>query len=117
MKYNFEISSDAIENIPIINIQGDLTFDADSGVKRVYSELIEKFPMNKIIINFERTKYINSSGIATLINIIQNTNDRNGKIAFVGMSNHFQKVMDIVGITDFVHIYDTNNEAAENLMG
>ncbi len=113
MKYTHKISSDEIDNIPAIVIEGDMTSDADADVKRIYSELMDKFEMDKIIINFDKTKYINSSGIATLINIIQNVNEKNGKIAFVGMSEHFQKVMDIVGITDFVQIFDTNNEAIQ----
>ncbi|PKL39110.1 MAG: anti-sigma factor antagonist [Spirochaetae bacterium HGW-Spirochaetae-1] len=113
MKYTHRISSDQIENIPIIVIEGDMTSDADADVKKVYSELMDQHNIDKIIVNFEKTKYINSSGIATLINIIQNINDKNGKIAFVGMSDHFKKVMDIVGITDFVQIFETNNKAAD----
>ena len=111
MKYTHKISSDELKSIPIINIEGDMTSDADADVKKIYSELTDGHEMDKIIVNFEKTKYINSSGIATLINIIQNINEKNGKIAFVGMSDHFQKVMDIVGITDFVQIYDTNEGA------
>jgi len=111
MKYSHKISSGDIKKVPIIIIEGDMTSDADSDVKGVYSSLIKKYPMDRIIVNFEKTKYINSSGIATLINIIQNTNERNGKVAFVGMSDHFQKVMDIVGITDFVQIFDSNDKA------
>ena len=117
MKYTHKISSDVIDNIPAIVIEGDMTSDADADVKRIYSELMDKFEMDKIIINFEKTKYINSSGIATLINIIQNVNEKNGKIAFVGMSEHFQKVMDIVGITDFVQIFDTNSDAIQAITG
>ncbi len=113
MKYTHKISSDEVDSIPVILIEGDMTSDADTDVKRVYSQLLDKYEMDKIIINFEKTKYINSSGIATLINIIQNINEKNGKIAFVGMSEHFQKVMDIVGITDFVQILDTNPEAVK----
>ena len=113
MKYQYTISSDEFENIPVIIVEGDLTSDADGDVKSTYSELKNKFQMNEIIINFEKTKYINSSGIATLINIIQDINERNGKIAFVGMSDHLKKVMDIVGISDFVIITNTNDEASK----
>ncbi|HOO71962.1 MAG TPA: STAS domain-containing protein [Spirochaetota bacterium] len=112
MKYQFKISSEEIESIPVINIEGDLTSDADGDVKIIYSRLKESYNMEKIIINFEKTKYINSSGIATLINIIQDANERKGKISFVGMSEHLHKVMDIVGISDFVQVHKTNQDAA-----
>ena len=115
MKYQHKISSSEFQNIPVIEIEGDLTSDADSDVKKIYSEIKSKYSDNKILINFEQTKYINSSGIATLINIIQETNEKNGKIAFVGMSDHLQKVMDIVGISDFVEIYGKNEEAIKSI--
>lgn len=115
MKYQFTITNDIIESIPIIFIEGDLTSEADSEVKKVYNDFKEKGHTKKIIINFDKTKYINSSGIATLINIIQDVNESKGVVAFVGLSDHLQKVMDIVGISDFVQIYKTNNEALESL--
>jgi anti-anti-sigma regulatory factor len=37
--------------------------------------------------------------------------DISGKVLFVGLTNHFKKVMDIVGISDFVDIFNTNDEA------
>ena len=115
MKYQYKIFSDKIEDIPIIIIEGDLTSDADADVKNIYANLKEQYTMEKLIINFEKTKYINSSGIATLINIIQDSNERKGTISFVGMSDHLRKVMDIVGISDFVRICTSNKDAATAL--
>jgi anti-sigma B factor antagonist len=111
MKYQHKITSDMISSIPVIIIEGDLTSDADSDAKGVYSDVKEKYSSQKIIVNFENTKYINSSGIATLIHIIQDVNEKGGTIAFVGMSDHLKKVMNIVGISDFVQIYNSNNDA------
>lgn len=115
MKYQHNIFTEHTNDIPIIIVEGDLTSEADSDAKKVYNDIKDKFNPNKIIINFEKTKYINSSGIATLINIIQDINEKNGSIAFVGMSSHLQKVMDIVGISDFVKIFNNNKEALERL--
>jgi anti-anti-sigma factor len=116
MKYQHKITSEIISGLPVISIEGDMTSDADSDIKKLYSEIKEKFPENKtIIINFEKTKYINSSGIATLINIIQDINEKKGMITFVGMSDHLKKVMDIVGITDFVKLFDNKDQAVNSL--
>ena len=111
MKYQHKITSEMISDVPVIYIEGDLTSDADMDAKEVYNQIRDKQLVRKIIINFESTKYINSSGIATLIHIIQDVNEKGGTIAFVGMSDHLKKVMTIVGIADFVKIFDSNNEA------
>ena len=115
MKYQHNITSEIINNIPVIYIEGDLTSDADGDAKNVYSEVKEKYSPHKVIINFENTKYINSSGIATLIHIIQDVNERGGVIAFVGLTEHLKKVMNIVGISDFVQMYNSNNDAVKTV--
>ncbi len=107
----YAISSGFYEGIPVIYIEGDMTSESDAEVKKVFHALTASMTMEKLIINFEKTKYINSSGIATLISIIQSVNEVHGGIAFVALSDHFRKVMDIVGITDFVRIFATNREA------
>ena len=74
-------------------------------------QFAKKYSTEKIIINFDKTKFINSSGIAILISIIHDMNEKNGIVVFTGMSDHFKKVMNIVGITDFIEIVNTNNDA------
>jgi anti-sigma B factor antagonist len=115
MERTYDITSDFIENTPVLTISGDLTQDADSDVYKTYNELKSKHNMKNMIINFEKIKYINSAGIATLINIIQDMDKTGGKAVLVGLTNHFQKVIDIVGISDFVDIYNTNAEAISEM--
>jgi anti-sigma B factor antagonist len=107
----YKISSMEIEGIPVIIIEGDMTSDVDDKVMSLYSDIKNKGKAERLIFNFQQTSYINSAGIATLINIIQDMSERGGKVSFVGLSNHFLKVMDIVGISDFVDIFETNEAA------
>jgi len=113
MKYSHKVTSDSFEGIPVLYIEGDMTSESDREVRQVFAKISESKPIEKLIINFEKTQYINSSGIATLINIIQSVNEVHGEIAFVALSDHFQKVMDIVGITDFVRIFANNQDACQ----
>ena len=105
------ISHEVINKVPLVYIEGDMTSEADDAVMSLYNKLKTEFSPARLVFNFTKTSYINSAGIATLINIIQDMNDNGGKVSFVGLSNHFLKVMDIVGISDFVDIYETNQDA------
>lgn len=106
-----KIAHEMINDVPVIFIEGDMTSEADETVMTIYDEIKKVSPFARIIFNFEKTNYINSAGIATLINVIQDMAETGGKVSFVGLSNHFLKVMDIVGISDFVEIYETNDKA------
>ena len=110
-----KVTFEYTEGIPILIIEGDMTSEADAEVMRVFGKLRDKYHPKYLIINFEKTNYINSAGIATLINIIQNINEVGGKESFVGLTGHFQKVMDIVGISDFVNTFSSDYEAIADI--
>jgi anti-anti-sigma factor len=111
---DFKIEATEEKGIPIIYIYGDVTSETDSEITEFYQKIASQ-GKNKIIINFTHISYINSAGIAILINIITDVADKKGQVIFVNLSSHFQKVMDIVGLTDFVDIYGTNEEALKVL--
>ena len=46
--------------------------------------------------------YINSGGIALLIQILAQTKRNNQQIGITGISDHFEKIFHMVGITKFV---------------
>lgn len=114
MEKMFDITSEKISGIPIVYISGDITSESHNRILDYYKKITSQDQYN-LILNFANTAYINSAGIATLINIITDITDKNGKIIFVNLSSHFQKVMDIVGLTDFVDIYGSNEEGLSAL--
>ena len=106
-----KITHEVISKVPFIYIEGDMTSEADDAIMAPYSRLKSGESPSHLVFNFSKTSSINSAGIATLINVIQDMNDNSGKVSFVGLSNHFLKVMDIVGISDFVDIFESNQQA------
>lgn len=106
-----KISLNTCEGFPVVTIEGDMTSESDDTIMSLFSSIKDSNSVSALIFNFEKTTYINSAGIATLINIIQEMKDIGGKVLFTGLSDHFQKVMDIVGISDFVDIHETLQQA------
>jgi len=96
--------------LPIVNIAGEITSEAEESIHQVF-ESIQKEKRKRVLLNFSETSYINSAGIATLISLITKASEEQGKIEFVGLNSHFRKVMDIVGLTDFVLIHDSLQNA------
>ncbi|TGN21159.1 anti-sigma factor antagonist [Leptospira idonii] len=92
--------------LPVIHIAGEITSEAEEEIVQSY-ESIPSEKRSRVILNFTETSYINSAGIATLISLITKSSENQGKIEFAGLNSHFRKVMDIVGLTDFVLIHDS----------
>jgi anti-sigma B factor antagonist len=101
-------------SLPVIHISGEITSEAEDEIVQSY----ESIPSDKkirVILNFTETSYINSAGIATLISLITKSSESHGKIEFAGLNTHFRKVMDIVGLTDFVLIHDSLDSAISHV--
>ena len=71
--------------------------------------------LKKILLKFDKDAYINSGGIAVLIQILANTKRNNQQISITGLSDHFKKIFHMVGITKFAKIYDSVENALDVL--
>ena len=68
----------------------------------------------KILLQFDRECYINSGGIASLIDIAAAGRKKNQKIHACGLSDHFQKIFHMVGLTRCIPIFSSEEAAMEN---
>jgi len=101
------------KKFPVIFLDGDITSEADQLLEEAYYEIRNQIKEKIYIFDFEKANYINSSGISSFIKIIHMHKEEDGDFIFTGLSEHLKKVMDIVGLTDYVKIYDTIETAIQ----
>ena len=111
MEQKNEIRLERQKDIALMHIQGDITAQSEPFINQAYQELNDQGDVSKILIQFEQDAYINSGGIAVLIQILAHTQKNNQKIGISGLSEHFKKIFRMVGITKFANIYDSIEEA------
>ena len=100
--------------VTLFDIQGDITAFSDSFLKEAY-QAANTQRATKIVLKFHEDAYINSGGIAVLIQLLAQTKSKNQQISITGLSDHFKKIFNMVGITKFAKIYDTTEKAIEAL--
>ncbi len=109
-----EIRVEAHGSLILLDIKGDVTTDSDSFLKHAYQNVTDQ-GMSKILLKFDHEAYINSGGIAVLIQLLAETKRNNQEIGITGLSDHFNKIFNMVGITKFAKIYDSLEEAIQSL--
>jgi anti-anti-sigma factor len=114
MQENNEIKLEQQGEVTIMNIQGDVTSFSEIPLKESYRKVVDK-NAQKIIFNFDKDAYINSGGIALLIQMMYQLKENKQIAAITGISDHFKKIFNMVGITKFAGIFDTVDEALEGL--
>ena len=114
MQQTNEITLQRHGAVTLFEIKGDITAFSESFLNDAYTQANEQ-ETEKILLNFDREAYINSGGIAVLIQILAKTKKRNQLIGITGLSDHFVKIFNMVGITKFAKIHDNVDVAMEAL--
>ena len=115
MQQKNEIKLERQNGTTLLHIHGDITAHSEPFINEAYKELNDQGTVQKILIQFEEEAYINSGGIAVLIQIIAQTHKNNQQIGITGLSDHFKKIFRMVGITKFSNIYNSLEDALESM--
>ncbi len=116
MKENTDIKLQQQGDVTIMNIRGDITSYSESTFKEAFQQDLYQ-DARKIILKIEKFAYINSGGIALIIQTLYKVKENKQIAAIAGVSPHFKKIFDMVGITKFAGLYDTVEAALEMLNG
>jgi len=114
MKQEIEIRLETIGEVVLFNIKGDMTIVSEPFLEEAYKNANAQ-GTSKILLKFDQDAYINSGGIAVLIQLLAETRRKNQQIGITGLSDHFKKIFNMVGITKFAKIYNTVEEGMDSL--
>jgi anti-anti-sigma factor len=103
-------------DVMILDIRGDITAFSEPFLNEAYQKANAQ-GATKILLKMDEGSYINSGGIAVLIQILAQTRKNNQVIGVTGISDHFKKIFHMVGITKFAQIHRSITESLETMAG
>ncbi len=109
-----EISFEYHGAITILDIKGDITSFSEPFLTKAYANTLEQ-GASHILLKFDPEAYINSGGIAVLIQILSQTQENKQKIGIAGVSRHYKKILTMVGLTKFASLHDTVENAIQKM--
>ena len=110
-----EITLEKQGEVTILDIRGDITAFSESFLNEAYQTASSQ-GAERILLLMEEEAYINSGGIAVLIQLLAQTKQKKQRIGITGISEHFKKIFNMVGITKFAKIYNTVEDAIESMV-
>jgi anti-anti-sigma factor len=113
MQKENEIKLEIKGDVTIMDIKGDITAFSDPFLNQAYQEAAG-LDTPKVILKSYHEAYINSGGIALLIQLLARIKNNNQQVVIAGISDHFKKIFTMVGITKFAPIYDSEEAALQN---
>ena len=105
-----QLTSPAGHPVAVLRFEGDIASTSKEAVLGTYQAL-PKETSKLVLLDFSKVDYINSSGIALVIQMMIEASDSAQKIYAFGLSAHFTKVFTMVGITKYAGLFPTQAEA------
>ena len=98
--------------VSVLRFSGDISSSSHDALLGTYETVSKTEP---VLLDFTKVEYINSSGIALVIQMLMEANKNSQKIAAFGLTPHFQKVFTMVGITKYASLFPDEASAKASL--
>jgi anti-sigma B factor antagonist len=102
------------QQVTCLRFVGDVSSASKDAIVGTYQAL-DKAVHQRILLDFKSVEYLNSSGIALVIQVLMEANKSGQTVAICGLTPHFTKVFTMVGITKYATLYPDEASALSSL--
>ncbi len=105
-----EIRRTEENGVKILELEGEIDLHASPALREKLQELVaEKAPA--ALVDFSAVKYIDSSGLATLVEYVREAKAFNGRFALFGLQPKVKMVFELVRLNELFTIADDKAQA------
>lgn len=99
------------QSVTVLRFSGDISSSSRDSVLGAWQNVSS----GPVLLDFSKVDYINSSGIALIIQMLMEADKTGRKVAAFGLTPHFQKVFTMVGIAKYAGLYKDEPTAVASL--
>lgn len=112
---NVEIAVEKISIGHLMRLKGDVDMNTSPDVRSGLGEVFRQAGAKALVINLSDVRYMDSSGIATLVEAMQNCMKKGMKLRLVELSPSVQDVFELARLSSIFEIFPSVNEATAGL--
>ena len=98
------------DDVLIYRVNGEITFTTSPVLRKQLIEAVEK-GAKKIVINLKNVGYVDSSGMATLVELLQKIKSSAGDLRLAEAPDKIKEILDMVRLKDIFDFADTEEGA------
>jgi anti-anti-sigma factor len=101
------------DGVAVIDLTGDVDASAGPALEEAYAQAT-RVGVAHLVLNFEATEYINSTGIALIVGILAQARKNRVNVRAFGLSDHYREIFEITRLSDFMTIADSQDDAVSH---
>ena len=106
-----DVKSFEKEGVVVFQVNGEINISTSPELKKQF----EKQPLKKIVVDLEKVNYIDSSGLATLVEILKKTKMQGGALGLSGLSDKVKSLFEITKLDKLFMVLQTQDEAVNRV--
>jgi anti-sigma B factor antagonist len=108
------ISQRQNNGITTYEIKGDIDINSSPDIRDVFEKGVKEKVM-KIVVNLDNVSYIDSSGLATLVEMLKKTRSYGGKFCISNLAPKVKSLFEITKLEKLFEIFETEEDAMASL--
>lgn len=105
MSEPFAVTVNIMAGEVILELAGDLDGSAGSALSAAWAEAARQ-DASRVVLDFGRIGYMNSTGIALVVELLGRARAARRLLAARGLTPHYRQIFEITRLTDFIAIED-----------
>ncbi len=106
-----EISIRNIEKTVIVDLSGDMDLGNTPAVRKAFLREVRENRAPRVVINLRKVRYIDSSGVASMVEALKASRDAGSRLILIGLSTSAREVLQLSRLLKIFEIYDNEEEA------
>ena len=99
------------DGVKVFKIKGEIDIAGSPGLR----SYLEKNAAKKLVIDLSEVEYVDSSGLATLVEVLKKNKTQGGKLGLSGLSDKVRSLFEITKLDKLFLISPTQDEAVSRV--
>ena len=95
------------DGVTVFQVNGEINISTSPELRKLF----EKEPRKKIVIDFEKVTYVDSSGLATLVEVLKRAKTQGGSLGLAAMSDKVKSLFEITKLDKLFSIFQNQKDA------
>jgi len=108
-----KLNSRTVDGVPVVDIEGDVDMYTSPGLREQLSKFTSK-QQKRIVVNLAGVEFMDSSGIATLVQAYKEARPFNGEVCLASPAGNVLRVLKLSNLTSLFPVFDSVEEAVNS---
>ncbi len=99
------------DGVTVFQVNGEINISSSPDLRKHFEKLSSK----KIVLDLEKVTYVDSSGLATLVEMLKKTKSKGGILGLAGMTDKVKSLFEITKLDKLFAIYPSRSQAVSQV--